>query len=134
MKKTVLGRGIARVEGVSKVTGTCTYAADVNRSDALWGGFLRSPFPHARLLNIDVSRAQRLPGVKAVISGKDVSPRLEGLNLQDQPIFARERVLYIGEKVAGVAAIDEDVVEEALELIDPLHGRFCEGGGRSCQE
>ena len=114
----VLGKGIPRVEGVSKVTGVCTYAADVNRSDALWGGFRRSPFPHARLLNVDVSRAQRLPGVKAVITGKDVSPRLEGLNLQDQPIFARERVRYIGEKVAGVAAIDKDVVEEALELID----------------
>jgi len=118
VNRTVLGQGIARVESVSKVTGTCTYAADVNRSDALWGGFCRSPFPHARLLNVDVSRAQRLPGVKAVITGKDVSPRLEGLNLQDQPIFARERVRYIGEKVAGVAAIDKDVVEEALELID----------------
>lgn len=79
VNRTVLGQGIARVEGVSKVTGTCTYAADVNRPEALWGGFLRSPFPHARILDIDVSRAQRLPGVKAVITGKDASPRLEGL-------------------------------------------------------
>ncbi len=118
MKNSVLGKNIPRVEGVSKVTGTCVYAADINRDDALWGGFLRSPFPHARILNIDTSRAQRLPGVKAVITGKDVPPRLEGLNLQDQPIFARDRVRYIGEKVAGVAAVDKDVVEDALECID----------------
>ena len=118
MKKSVLGQAIARVEGVSKVTGSCQYSADIHRPDALWGGFLRSPFPHARILNIDTSRAQRLPGVKAVITGKDVPDRLEGLNLQDQPIFARDRVRYIGEKVVGVAALDKDIVEEALECVD----------------
>jgi len=117
MKQRVLGQSIARVEGVSKVTGAAVYAADVYRPDALWGGFLRSPYPHARILNIDVTRAQRLPGVKAVITGKDVPFRLEGLKLKDQPIFARDHVRYIGEKVAGVAAVDRDIVEEALELI-----------------
>lgn len=93
------------------------YAGDVSRPGELWGGFLRSPYPHARILHIDVSRAVKLPGVKAVVTGNDVSPHLEGLGLEDMPVMAQDRVRYIGEKVAGVAGIDQDVVEEALGLI-----------------
>ncbi|NIO12222.1 MAG: hypothetical protein GTO40_31075, partial [Deltaproteobacteria bacterium] len=93
------------------------YAGDVSRPGELWGGFLRSPHPHARILHMDVSRAINLPGIKAVITGKDVSPQLEGLGLEDMPVMAQDRVLYIGEKVAGVAGVDQDVVEEALGLI-----------------
>ncbi len=93
------------------------YAGDVSRPGELWGGFLRSPYPHAQILHIDVSRAVNLPGVKAVVTGKDVSPQLEGLGLQDMPVMAQDRVRYIGEKVAGVAGIDQEVVEEALGLI-----------------
>lgn len=116
--KTAIGRALPRVESASKVTGRALYFADVIRPGALWVGFLRSPYPHARILNVDTSRARRLPGVKAVISGKDVSPRLEGLTLQDATVLARDRVLYIGEKVAGVAAVDRETVEEALGLIE----------------
>lgn len=113
-----VGRSLPRVEGESKARGTCVYTADVIRPSALWGKYLRSPVPHARILNIDVSRALRLPGVKAVVTGKDISPRLEGYTLQDKPVFALDRVRYIGEKVAGIAAIDKDIAEEALNLID----------------
>ena len=116
--KSALGQSIPRVEGLSKVTGSCIYAADVARPNALWGGFLRSPFPHARIVSIDASRARKLSGVKAVITGNDVSPRREGCALEDKPVLARERVLYIGEKVVGVAAVDKDTVEEALALIE----------------
>lgn len=116
--KSALGQSIPRVEGLSKVTGSCVYAADVARPNALWGGFLRSPLPHARIVNIDVSRSRKLSGVKAVITGNDVSSRLEGCALEDKPVLARERVLYSGEKVAGVAAVDKDTVEEALALIE----------------
>jgi CO/xanthine dehydrogenase Mo-binding subunit len=70
--KSALGQGIPRVEGLSKVTGSCLYAADIIRPEALWGGFLRSPLSHARIVNIDVSRARKLPGVKAVITGNAV--------------------------------------------------------------
>ena len=76
------------------------------RPDTLWAGFLRSPYPHARILSIDTSRAQKLHGVKVVITGKDVSPRLEGVSLLDKPVLAQDRVRYIGEKVAAVAATD----------------------------
>ena len=81
-------------------------------------GFLRSPYPHARVVKIDVSRAQRLGGVKTVLTGKEVSPRLEGVSLLDKPVLAQDRVRYIGEKVAAVAAVDRDTVEQALDLID----------------
>ncbi len=93
------------------------FAGDVSRPGELWGGFLRSPYPHARILHIDVSRAVNLAGVKAVVTGKDVSPHLEGLGLEDMPVMAQDRVRYIGEKVAGIAGIDLEVVEEALGLI-----------------
>ena len=116
-KDSVIGHALPRVEGVSKVTGSCMYSGDVSRPGELWGGFLRSPHPHARILNIDVSRAVNLPGIKAVVTGKDVSPRLEGLGLEDMPVMAQDRVRYMGEKVAGIAGIDQDVVEEALGLI-----------------
>ncbi len=112
-----IGRPLPRVEGVSKVTGSCVYSGDVSRPGELWGGFLRSPYPHARILHIDVSRAVNLAGVKAVVTGKDVSPHLEGLGLEDMPVMAQDRVRYIGEKVAGIAGIDQEVVEEALGLI-----------------
>ena len=118
MKTKIIGRALGRVEGESKVTGSTVYSADVMRPGTLWAGFLRSPYPHARVVNIDASRAQRLAGVRAVLTGKDVSPRLEGLNLQDKPVLAQTRVRYIGEKVAAVAAVDRETVEEALDLID----------------
>ena len=117
MEGHVIGRGITRVDGPSKVTGRSTHSADVNLPGTLWGGFLRSPFPHARMVNIDVSRARKLPGVRAVITGKDISSRLEGSTLQDKAVLVQDRVRYIGEKVAAVAAVDRDVVEDALGLI-----------------
>lgn len=117
-KHRAIGRALPRVEGVSKVTGSCRYTADVIRPGTVRGGFLRSPYPHARILHIDVHRALKLPGVMAIITGKDVSPRLEGLGLEDMPVLAQDRVRYIGEKVVGVAAVDETVVEDALSLIE----------------
>jgi len=118
VRPSVIGRGISRAEGMSKVTGACLYAADIIRPDCLWAGFLRSPLPHARIVRVDVSRARKLAGVKAVITGEDVSPRLEGCALKDKPVLAQGRVLYAGEKIAGVAAVDRDTVEEAIELIE----------------
>jgi CO/xanthine dehydrogenase Mo-binding subunit len=118
MKSSVIGQNIPRVEGRSKVSGACAYSADVALPGALWGGFLHGPWPHARILNIDVSRARRVAGVTAVITGKDVPPRLYGVGLEDKPVLARDRVRYIGERVAGVVAGDKDTLEEALGLIE----------------
>ncbi|MGH7768048.1 MAG: xanthine dehydrogenase family protein molybdopterin-binding subunit, partial [Candidatus Binatia bacterium] len=93
------------------------YTADVSSAGVLWGKFYRSPLPHARILNVDAAKAKRVAGVKAVVTGADVSPRREGYTLQDKPIFARERALYAGEKIAAVAAVDKDAAEEAASLI-----------------
>jgi carbon-monoxide dehydrogenase large subunit len=83
----------------------------------LYGRVLRSVHPHARLLRVDVSRARRLGGVSAVITGEDM-PFLHGESCVDEPFLARERVRYKGEAVAAVAAVDEETAEEALDLID----------------
>ena len=66
-------------------------------------------------------------GVKAVLTGKEVSPRLEGVSLLDKPVLAQDRVRYIGEKVAAVAAVDRDTVEQALDLIDVEYEPFARG-------
>jgi len=113
-----IGRPLPRAEGSDKVIGKCLFAADLVRPGTLVGKVLRSPLPHARILNIDSSRAKRLPGVKAVISGQDVSPRRVGKGLKDIPVLARDKVLFIGDKVAAVAAIDEEIAQEALSLIE----------------
>src|SRR5262245_28123563 len=112
-----VGQSIPRVEGPAKVKGLTKYTADVNRPGILSGKVLRSPLPHARILNINTDRAKVLPGVKAVITANDVSSRLVGASLKDMPVLARDRIRYIGEDVAAVAAVDSDTAEDALALI-----------------
>jgi len=117
-----VGKSVPRKDGVEKATGRALYTVDMVLPGMLWGKILRSPYPHARILNIDTSRAERLPGVKAVVTGKDTlgirhgfveTPRYP----PDQYPLAMDRVRYIGEEIAAVAAIDEYVAEEALNLI-----------------
>ncbi len=118
MRGKIIGQPIPRVEGAEKVSGALRYAADTVRPGMLWGKVLRSALPHARLLHVDASRAKKLLGVKAVIAAADVNPRLIGAMLQDMPVFARDRVRYVGEEIAAVAAVDADTAEEAVHLID----------------
>ncbi len=113
----VVGHPLGRVEGEAKVTGRARYAADVVLPGQLWGKCLRSPLPHARILHIDTSAARRLPGVHAVLTGADLPRVLIGQRLMDMPLLARERVRFVGERVAAVAADDPDIAEEALTLI-----------------
>ncbi len=115
---SVIGQPIVRGEGPEKVTGQSVYASDVNLPGLLWGKILRSPLPHARIVSIDTSRARALPGVHAVITGQDIPDRRVGRLLRDCPVLCRDRVLFVGDKVAAVAAEDPDIAEEALLLID----------------
>src|SRR5262249_35311937 len=92
---------------------TC-YAGDLRLPGMLWGKVLRSPFPHARIVRIDTSGALQLPGVHAVLTGHDVAGRLVGRTLRDVPLLAQEKVRFVGEKVAAVAADDGDRAEEPL--------------------
>lgn len=118
MAYKVVGKSLPRLEGAEKVTGKTRYAADIDIPGALWAKMLRSPVPHARVINVDTSRAARLPGVRGVISAADIPPVLTGLRMKDMPVLARDRVRYVGEAVAAVAADSPEVAEEALSLID----------------
>ena len=113
-----IGQPVVRGEGADKVSGRAVYAADIALPGMLWGQALRSPFPHARIVNIDARRARELPGVHAVLTGRDLPDRRVGRLLRDCPVLARDKVLFIGEKVAAVAAESPDLAEEALLLIE----------------
>ena len=128
-----VGQRVPRKDGPLKVTGKAEYTVDVRLPRMLVGRILRSPHPHARIVHLDPTRAARLPGVKAVITGRDTlgirhgfveTPRYP----PDQEILASERVRYVGEEVAAVAAVDAPTAEEALELIrveyEPLEAVF----------
>src|SRR5215510_367664 len=113
-----IGQPTGHIEGPAKVTGRALYTADIMLPGMLWGKCLRSPFPHARILSIDVVQARQLPGVHAVLTGADLPEVRIGRFLLDIPVLARERVRFIGEKVVAVAAESPDIAEEALALID----------------
>ena len=84
----------------------------------MWGRSLRSPYPHARIVSIDTSKAQQVPGVRAVLTGAATRGIRYGRRLYDVPILAEDRVRFVGDRVAAVAAQDRDTAEEALLLID----------------
>ena len=122
-KYAILNTPVHNIDGIAKVTGRATYTFDVTLPRMLHGKILRSPYPHARILNIDTSKAEGLAGVKGVVTGKDTLGIKQGIwrrykELCDEEILAREKVRYIGEPVAVVAAVDEDTAEEALDLIE----------------
>src|SRR5262245_36171889 len=114
----VVGKPTPRVEGELKVTGKAQYSADFNLPDTLWGRCLRSPIAHGRIKKIDTSKAWQVPGVKAVITGQDVSGLRIGRCIYDTPVLADGVVRFIGEKVAAVAAESKLAAEQALELIE----------------
>ena len=118
MAYQIVGRAVPRLEGADKVSGKTQYAADVDMPGLLWAKILRSPVPHARVLKVDTSRARRLPGVHAVITGADLPPVLVGLRMKDMPVLARDRVRYVGEPVAAVAAETPEAADEAIHLIE----------------
>jgi CO/xanthine dehydrogenase Mo-binding subunit len=114
----VVGTSARRIEGALKVTGVARFGADASAPDMLWCRFVRSPLPHARIRSIDTRRAQALDGVRAVITAQDIPARLWGRRLQDVPVLARDRVRFIGEKVAAVAADDPETAERAVGLVE----------------
>jgi CO/xanthine dehydrogenase Mo-binding subunit len=114
----VIGKPLGRPDGVDKVTGTGRYAADFGLPGMLWGKALHSPYAHARILKIDTSAAKALPGVHAVVTANDIQFGPWGRAIKDIPVLAQDRVRFIGERVAAVAADDEDIAQAALDLID----------------
>ena len=115
---SVVTKGVARVDAREKVTGRAKYCSDVKLPGMLHGKVLRSPYAHARIVSIDTSKAEKIPGVRAFVTGKDVPDKRFGASVFDQHILARNTVRYIGDPVAAVAADSIDIAEKAIELIE----------------
>ncbi len=127
-KYKVIGTTPIRHDGADKVTGRAIYGIDFHTTGMLWGKILRSPHAHAKIKSIDASKALALPGVHAVVTGKDMAvardieveageTSLNYMHLSDN-VMARDKVLYKGHAVAAVAADTQHIAEEALDLID----------------
>jgi CO/xanthine dehydrogenase Mo-binding subunit len=117
-KYQVFGKGVAKVDVLDKVLGQAKYGDDTELQGMLYAKILRSPVPHAKILSIDIEKAQRLAGVSAVITAKDVPYNLFGEEVEDQVILAGDRVRYVGDPVVAVAAESEEIAEDALQLVD----------------
>ncbi len=115
---SIVGKSALRVDGVEKVTGKAVYTDDIRLPRMLQIKVLRSPHPHAKILNIDTSGAEKLPGVRCVITGKDVPDKRIGLNVKDEYILAKDVVRAVGHAVAAVAAETREIAEAALDLIE----------------
>ena len=113
-----VGENAPRPDGIPKVTGDFAFSGDFRHAGMLWGGTLRSPYPSARILSVDVSRALAMTGVHAALTWEDVPGSLHyGLEYADQPVLADGVVRYQGEPVAVVAADHPDTVRRALDAI-----------------
>ncbi|MPZ76086.1 MAG: molybdopterin-dependent oxidoreductase [Deltaproteobacteria bacterium] len=113
-----IGKTLPRIEGEGKVTGQTKYAADLPFENLLWAKVFRASVPHARIVNIDTSKAKALKGVRAVLTGADVKDIYVGTRVKDQPVLAYDKVRMGGDAVAAVAADSEEIAEEAIGLID----------------
>ena len=115
----VVGQAHRKVDAVGKVTGTLRFADDLTLPRMLYGKLLRSPHPHARIVSIDTSRALALEGVKVVLTGKDTPIPFGILPVsQDEHALSPDRVRFVGDPVAAVAATTEETATAALDLID----------------
>jgi xanthine dehydrogenase D subunit len=114
-----IGKEIPRVDGLEKATGKIKYMSDLEFPNMLYGKILRAKFPHAKILHIDTSKAEALDGVFAVVTHKDV-PGVNGFGIviPDMPVLCEDKVRYIGDAVAAVAAVSEEIAEKAISLID----------------
>lgn len=133
---SVVGKRLPFLECVPKGTGETRFTDDLRLPGMLYGRTLRSPFAHARILRIDTSRAEALPGVVAVVTAADTPGRKYGYwppgvrwdqwssIIEDRYPLAMDRVRFVGEEVAAVAAVDEDTAEEAVGLIEVEYERL----------
>jgi len=109
--------GIPQLNAREKVLGRAVYAGDIHLPRMLHARILRSPHAHARILAVDLTAARALPGVRIVVSGKDVPARAWGLSHKQQHVLARDIVRFVGEEVAAVAADTPEIADAALDLI-----------------
>jgi carbon-monoxide dehydrogenase large subunit len=115
-----IGKAVTRVDAPLKVTGKALYVDDLKISGMLYGKVFRSNIPHALIKKIDVSGAYQVPGVKAVVTGDEFCYR-QGLFIRDEPFLAKDKVRYIGEAVAAVAATSEKAAQKGVEKIEVVY-------------
>ena len=113
-----VNKPIKRIDAYEKVTGKAKFGADLFFPNMIYGKVLRSKYPHAQILKINIDRALAYPGVKAILTAKDVPNNEFGVIIQNQQVLAKERVLYIGDGIAVVAAETKEAAEAAVELIE----------------
>jgi len=115
-----VGKSLPRVDAAAKVTGQAKFTADYYFKNMLYGKILHSPIPHGRIKRIDTSEAEKFPGVKLVLTGKDIPDITYGVSpaRYDEHVLAKDRVRHVGDEVAAVIAVDEETAEKALELIE----------------
>jgi len=114
----VVGQPLPKADAAAKVIGAAVYADDIVLPRMLHSKLLRSPHPHARILSVDASAARRIPGVKGVLTGQDLPIRFGILPVsQDERALESEKVRYVGDPVAAVAAVDEETAAAAAEAI-----------------
>ena len=119
---SVIGKRNLKYDWFAKLTGAAKYTDDLKLPRMIYGRLLRSPYPHARLLHLDTSRAEQLPGVCAVVTGEELPIKYGILpSSQDETALAIDKVRYVGEAVAAVAAADEWAAEEACNLIEVIY-------------
>ena len=119
-KYKILGTSPVKHDGFDKVTGRAKFAADSFQPGMLVGKFLRSPHPHAILKRIDISKAEKMPGVKAIVTRDDFPEIKAGTGAGDMTrmAMAREKVYWEGHPVAAVAATSESAAKRALKAIE----------------
>ena len=113
----VVGQRFPRTDAAEKGSGEARFSGDILLRGLLYGAILRSPQAHARIRSIDVSAALALPGVAAVMTANDLSSERIGFSVHDEPMLAQDKILYVGDRVAAVAAADPATLAEALEAI-----------------
>lgn len=121
-----VGKAYNRIDAEDKVTGRAKYTADIYLPGMLYGKLKHSPFAHARIISIDTSKAEALPGVKCVVTGKDFHGGKLGnpeafKELADKEPLCKDKVRFFGDEVAAVAAVDEETATEAIELIEVVY-------------
>jgi CO/xanthine dehydrogenase Mo-binding subunit/aerobic-type carbon monoxide dehydrogenase small subunit (CoxS/CutS family) len=116
---SVVGKRTSRTDSVPKVKGEAKFSADLHLPGMLYGKALRSPYAHAKILNIDTSRAEKAPGVRAIITGNDAPAYRWGVfaYTRDMQFLPTDKARYFGQEIAAVAAVSEESAEEALRLI-----------------
>ncbi|MFC1513556.1 molybdopterin cofactor-binding domain-containing protein [candidate division KSB1 bacterium] len=120
MDLSVVGKRLPKVDAPDKATGRAVFTDDIRLPNMIYGKLLLSSVPHAKIKSIDTTRAEELPGVKVVLTGKDVPDVTWGTSppRYDETILAKDKVRYVGDVLAAVAAVNEQTCYRAIELID----------------